>query len=393
MVVDARNGDVGYFRLDSSGKPVRVSEDKVRVFSEKSDAAPIIESPTPSAQKTTLRTLSPLPIRLILGVILIAMILSISILGISMLSTKHIPTPAAIYHTQVTNALVGSPISIVANSTGIKNMTLFYARDGESYTALLMNSNNTGAFHSIIPASIVTGNLSYYLEATTDAGTVMSTNVYHVLVSDFTIYPVNQTVTVYRNATKSSFTLLDVASINGFNQEVAILVSGAPRGVNVFSPANGLPGTIINVSLDANSNAPLGSFPLYIAASYSPSGSQAIQRTAKVIVTVTDFDLTIQPTSISVFAGSQAEFTINVTTGEGFEAPITFTVTGLPQGAKMVLIPTNGSTLLTVPGTLSLALQTVGVGQGTYTITLTVKASLHAGGYVIHSQEIQLTVR
>lgn len=394
MVVDARNGDVGYFRLDSNGKPFRVSEDKVRVFSEKSDAAPIKESPTPpAAKRTALPTLSPLPIRLILGVILIAMVISISVLGVSMLFTKQLPPPAAIYHTQVANSLVGSPISIVANSTGIKNMTLFYARDEESYTALEMISNNTGAFHSIIPGSQVTGNLSYYLEATTDTGTKISTDVYHVLVADFDIYPENQTVTVYRNATNLSFTLLDVISINGFNQGVTISVSGAPRGVNVFSPANGLPGTIINVSLEANSNASLGSFPLYITASYSPSDSQAVQRTAKVIVTVTDFDLTVQPKSLSVLAGTQSEFSINVTTGQGFEAPMTLTVTGLPQGAKMVLMPTNGSALLTVPGTISFAMQTIGVRQGTYTITLTVKASLHAGGYVIHSQEIQLTVR
>ena len=45
MVVDARNGDVGYFRLDSNGKPIRIPEDKVRVFSEKSEAVPIKQFP------------------------------------------------------------------------------------------------------------------------------------------------------------------------------------------------------------------------------------------------------------------------------------------------------------------------------------------------------------
>ncbi len=394
MVVDARNGDVGYFRLDSNGKPIRIPEDKVRVFSEKSEAVPIRQFPVPPpSRKTALPALRPLPVRLILGVILIAMVISISLLGVSMLSTKQVPPPAAIYHTQVTNALVGSPISIVANSTGIENVTLFYASNGESYAALEMTSNGTGLFHSVIPASQVTGNLSYYLEATTDTGTKISTDVYHVLVSDFNIYPEDQTLTVYRNSTNPSFTLLDVTSINGFNQGLTISISGAPRGVNVYAPTSGQPGTNINVSLEANSNASLGSFPLYITASYSPPDSQAIQRTAKVIVTVTDFDLTIQPTSLSVLAGSQGEFTVDVTAGQGFEAPMALTLTGLPQGAKMVLLATNGSTLLMVPGTIPLAIQTAGVRQGTYTITLTVKASLHAGGYVIHSQKIQLTVR
>jgi hypothetical protein len=256
-----------------------------------------------------------------------------------------------------------------------------------------MISNGTGVFRSIIPASQVTGNLSYYLKATTDTGTEMSTGIYHVLVSDFNIHPENSTVTVYRNATSPSFTLLDLISINGFNQGVTISVSGALRGVNVFTPANVQPGTIISLSIEANSNASLGAFPLYIAASYSPPDSPAVQRTAQVIVTVTDFDLTIQPPSLSVLAGSQGELMINVSTGQGFEAPMTLALTGLPQGAKMTIMPTNGSTQLTVPGTVSLAIQTTGVRQGTYTITITVKASLHAGGYVIHSQEIQLTVR
>jgi len=213
------------------------------------------------------------------------------------------------------------------------------------------------------------------------------------MVSDFNLYPENQTVTIYRNATIPSFTMLNLTSVNGFNEDVSISVSGAPKGINVLLPNNGRPGTIINVSLEATSNASLGSFPLYIAASYSPTDSEAVERTATIMVTVTDFDLTVHPASLSLLSGSQGEFTINVTTGKGFEAPITLTVVGLPQEAKLVLVSTNGFTQLTVPGTISIVIQTEGVGQGTYTITLTVKASLHAGGYVIHSQKIQLIVR
>jgi len=392
MVVDARNGDVGYFRLDGDGRPVRLPDDKVRVFSERLDAVITRKPSSPPARRTVLPALKPLSVRLILGVILIAMIISISLLGFSMLSTKHLPPQAAIYPVQVTNSLVGTPISIVANSTSIKNATLFYARDGEAYAALQMNSNGT-VFQSVIPASQVTGSLSYYVEATADNGTVISTVVYHVLVSDFNVYAENQAVTIYRNATNPSFLLLDVTSVSGFDQAVAISVSGTPMGVKVVTPTNWQPGASINASLSANSNAPLGSFPLYIIASYSPSGSQPVQRSAKVIVTVTDFDLTVQPTTLSVLAGFQGDFTLTVSTGQEFEAPMMLSVAGLPQGAKMVILPSNGSTQLTVPGTIRLAIQTTGVRQGTYTISITVKASLHAGGYVIHSQEIQLTVR
>ena len=393
MVIDARNGDVGYFRLDNTEKPVRIPEDKVRMFSEKSDAARTEEPALlPQPRRSALPALRQVPIRLILGVILIAIIISASVLAFSMLSTKNLPQTALISHTPVTNSVVDSPISIVVNSTGIKNMTLFYARDGEPYSDTEMISNGTGVFHSIIPASEVTGNLSYYLEATTDAGGRMSTNVYHVLVSDFSMIPQNQTVTVYRNATSPLLAQLDITSINGFNQAVTITTSGAPSSVVVLTPPTGQPGTAITVSLQAGSNAQLESFPLTISGSF-PLPNAVVTRTARMIVTVTDFNLTVQPTSLSVQVGSLGEFTVNVSTDEGFEAPMTMTVTGLPQGAKMLLLPTNGSTLLTVPGTVSLAIQMVGVKQGTYTITLTVKASLHAGGYVVHSQEIQITVR
>jgi len=392
MVVDSRNGDVGFFRLDRTGKPVRVSEDKVRVFSKKSEAAPIeqtVQSPTRPISMPK----GPLPIKLILGAILIVLVISLSILGIQMLATKSVPQPAMIYHTQVTSTLVGSPISIIANSTGIKNMTLFYARDGESFVGVDMGSIGPGEFQSTIPSSQVSRNLSYYLEGTTDSGEKISSNVFHVLVADFDLSPENQTVTVYRNATVPSFFLLNVISINAFSDNVKISASGAPIGVNVSTPDNGRPGTMLNISLAATPDASLGSFPVYIAASYSRPDSQVIERTSKVMVTVTDFDLNVYPTSLSVVGGSQGEFAVAVSTGEGFGAPIAVIVTGLPQGAKMALVSRNGSTLLTLPGTISLAIQTAGVRQGTYTITLTVKASLHAGGYVIHSQEIQLTVR
>lgn len=111
------------------------------------------------------------------------------------------------------------------------------------------------------------------------------------------------------------------------------------------------------------------------------------------MVTITDFTFDILPTSLSVVGGLQAAFTISLTTEQGFEAPIAIAVVGLPQGAKLILTPTTDSTILRVPGTISLAIQTLGVKQGTYTITLIVEASLRAGGYVIHSQKVQLTVR
>ena len=394
MVIDARNGEVGFFRLDTSGKPVRIREDKVRVFSRGLEAAPVKHPQTPLAVgKPRPLIKGPLPVKLILGIILVALVISLSILGIQTLSTKPLPERATINHTPVATTLVGLPISIIANSTGIKNMTLFYAKEGESFKGIAMSQVAPGQFQSTIPSPEVTGNISYYLEGTTDAGSRVSSDMYHVLVMDFNLSPENQTVTVYRNATLPSSTLLNLISINGFSQGVKISASEVPNGVTLSIPEMERPGTMINIGIAATPNASLGSFPIYITASYPSEGSQVIERTAKLTVTVTDFDLTVYPPSISVLAGSQSEFTITVTARTGFDAPVAVMVTGVPQGAKIVLLSTNGSTLLSLPGTLSLAIQATGVRQGTYTITLTVKASLPEGGYIIHSQKIQVTVR
>jgi len=390
MVVDARNGNAGFFRIDNRGRPVRVPEENVKVYLKESDAAPIRQPPIRRHTLPTVR--KPISVQLILGVVLLVLAISLAIVGIQTFSRG--PTPSAtIRHIPITNALVGSSISIMANSTGVKNITLFYARDGTSFTGIEMSSIAPSEFQSVIPGSQVTGNLSYYLQGTTDAGTKASTVMFHVLVSDFNWVTQTQTITVYRNATNPSFTELNLISINGFNKLVTISASSPPNGVIVsFSPDHGPPGTTVNVSFAATPGAALGSFPLLISASYSEPNSQVV-RTTEVMVTVTDFTFDVFPSSLSVIGGSQAAFTVNITIGEGFKAPITLTAVGLPQGAKILLIATNESTLLAVPGTISLAIQTAAVRQGTYTITLTVRASLHAGGYVIHSQEIQLTVR
>jgi proteasome lid subunit RPN8/RPN11 len=396
MVVDAKNGNTGFFRVDEKGKPVKIPEDRVRVYSKKSEAVAVKPSISPPISRRKAHPVrSPISAQLILGLVLIVLAISLSILGIQMLSHGSPPPPPTIQHIPITRTLVGSSTSIMANSTGIKNMTLFYATDGESFTTAEMTSTIPGEFQSTIPGSQITGNFSYFIEATTDTGTRTSTNVFHVLVSDFSVVAQDQTITIFRNSTSSSNVALRLTSINAFHNAITISTSGVPNGVNVsFSPDRALPGTTLNLNLAATPNASLGSFPLIISGTYYPPNSQVLTRTARVMVTVTDFTFDVLPTSILVVGGSQAAFTVNLATEQGFEAPIAITVVGLPQGAKLILVPTGtDSTILTVPGMISLAIETRGVKQGTYTITLTVEASLRAGGYVIHSQKVQLTVR
>lgn len=389
MVVDSKTGNVGYFRLDSNGKPIRIPGDKVKVHVEKPEVAPL-KAPPPRRRITTSSTqLKPSP-RLIVAALLITLICSLVFVGVVI--NRPLP-PTLIHHIPVTTAVVGSPVSITANSTGVRNMTLFYASSA-SYASAEMKATAPSTYQYVIPGSEVTGNLTYYLEAFTETGGTVTTRMFHVSVSDFNLSIANQTLLLYRNSTKPVSTYLNLIPISGFNEMVTVSTTGAPNGVDVaFSQNQGLPGTIFRLSLAASPNARLGSFPLLISASYTPNGSQPVTRTGKLIVIVTDFSIDVSPASSSVTVGSQAPFTLNVSLGYGFEAPITLMVLGLPQGAKIAVMPTNEVVLLNGPGSHSFVINTGGVKRGTYTITLIAMASPGTGGSIAHSETIQLTVR
>jgi len=388
MVVDSKTGDVGYFRLDSTGEPIKIPEDKVKVHVEKSEVAALKPS-LPSRKLTKPTQLKPAA-KLIIGALLITLICSLIFVGVVI--NKPLPQ-AFIHHIPVATAVIGSPVLITTNSTGVRNMTLFYASSA-SYASAEMKETAPNTYQYVIPESEVTGNLTYYLKGVTDAGGTVTTGMFHISVSDFSLSISNQTLFVYRNSTKPVSTDLNIIPINGFNEMVTVIPPGAPADVKVTVSSNqGRPGTIFRLSVTAGANANLGSFPLLVSATYAPNSSQPVIRTARLIVTVTDFDMEVSSSSLSVSAGAQAAFTLNVTLDYGFEAPITLTVVGLPQGAKITVIPTNDIILLNGPGSHSFVISEVGVRPGTYTITFIAVATPATGGSITHSSTIQVTVR
>jgi len=387
MVVDSKTSKVGYFRLDSNGEPIRLPEEKVNVYSEKPEAP--VRPPRPRRIRTPAMQLKP-STKLIVTALLVTLIGSLMFVGVVVNRT---PPPALIHHIPVTAAAVGSPISITANATGVRNMTLFYASSA-SHASAEMKATAPNTYQYVIPGSQVIGNLTYYMEAFTETGGTVTTEMFHVTVSDFNISIANQTLLVYRNSTEPVSTDVNVIPISAFDQMVTVSAAEAPNGVKVaFSQNQGLPGTIFRLGLTASPSAQLESFPLMISASYAPNGSQPVTRSGKLIVTVADFSIDVSPSNSSVTEGSQAPFTLNLSFSYGFEAPLTLTVLGLPQGAKIALMPTNEFILLNGPGSHPFVINTGGVKRGTYTITLIALAKPSTGGSIAHSETIQLTVR
>jgi hypothetical protein len=184
--------------------------------------------------------------------------------------------------------------------------------------------------------------------------------------------------------TESATADVFLASLNGFGGLVSLQTSGAPTGVTAsvlptFISLN--PGTTVmaNVTVNVSSATTPRTFPLTITAS-----SGLITRTTVLTVSITDFSIGTSVGSVSLKKSQSANVTLSVTSLNGFSAPVTLTVSGLPNGVIGTIVPSivnpNGvsasSTLtITVPkkpptGTFLLTI-TATSGSLTHTVTVT----------------------
>jgi proteasome lid subunit RPN8/RPN11 len=403
MVVDAQTGEVGYFRADpATGKALRLPGEKIRVYTELSEAIPPeakakptkprIPTPTVEVRRTVGEPWQPTS-RLILSVLLIALLASLAVIGVILYRGA---SPAlTISHTPIPTATVGSPIDVRANITGpVHNVTLAYASTGTGpFVPVLMNAIAPGEYGYTIPGVQVTGNIAYYIVAADTAGNKVSTSTYYIAVADFKILPQSTTLTIYRNSTNPFVSELGLLLINSFAQPLLFSASGAPQGMEVtFSPNPAPAGTTkVEMTIAATPNAPNGTASVSISAAYTPPGLPAVTRQTTITITVADYDLQVTPRSSDLSAGSSTTLTLTLTLEKGFVDPVTINVLGLPPGAKWQL-STNNATVLgggagTATRTLQITIATF-TKPGTYGIVVSA-----TGAGVVHSRTVQLTVR
>jgi len=138
---------------------------------------------------------------------------------------------------------------------------------------------------------------------------------------------------------------LSVTALNGFSSQVSVQVAGLPPGVSA-TPANITltPSTPQQVSLSATS----GSAANTVTATFTgTAGSLSHAATLNVSVTAApDFGLAVNPTSVSIPAGSSMPVSASVTALNGFSAQVSVQVTGLPSG-----VTANPASLTLTPGT------------------------------------------
>lgn len=401
MVVDAKTGEAGYFRVDpQTGRQTRIAEEKITVFDERSNAIPVGRrgrsavraTPTVEIRTRQLQPGSKEPTsRLIIAALFIVLIASIALLGFIFTRPPN-ATPLAIIHTPVNKATVGTPIVLFANVTANASVILHYAPlSSDSFTKVEMSSVVPEQYEYAIPAAKVTGNMKYFIEATDALGNQAQTGVYTIPVADFTLYASTQTLTVYRTGSGSS--PIRLGSVNGFAEPLRFSASGMPQGVTItFNPnPTGAGEAEPTMIVTADSSAPLGSFSIQIAATYTPTGGEPVVRQTGMSLLVSDFDLQISPTSKTVSKSQATTYNVTVTVAQAFVDPIQITVQGLPQGATYELTTSGTSAIVGGSGTQTFTLRIVtasSVKAGTYALTV-----IAVGGGVTHSFTVQLTVR
>ncbi len=401
MVVETATGEVGYFRVDpQSGRSIRIPKERIRVYEETSDAIsseakarrPLRPTPTIEVRRRTIGAWQQ-PSHLIVAVVVIALATSLALLGVAVYRSSYSASSVTIDHIPLSTATIEAPIEFKANVTGpVHNVTLAYEIAGaSSYTQIAMTSTAPGQYAYLISGDQVTANIAYYIKAFDTAGNQISTRTYQIAVADFNLLTQTRALTVYR--TGSAASQLSLLLINGFDQQLSLSATGTPEGVSVtFSPNPAPPGTsTIDMNIVASASSANGTFPVIVAATYSPAQSPPVTRQSAVTITVADFDLQVSPASSQVFAGSSTSYTLALTVQKGFVDPVKLTVTGLPQGSKYMLTAGNATVLGGGPGTASITLQITvlqSTKPGTYTITISA-----TGADIVHSRTVQLIVR
>lgn len=304
-------------------------------------------------------------------------------------------TPLAITHNPPTGPfLVAHPITFDATVTGtnLNSVILAYRTQqwvpsagafivGNWFSApMSLLSADTSLYSYTMPASEVSGSfLQYQISASDSSGNTIRTSMNELTVGDFN-WDSAQTNEVAVVRTVTSQVSLTLDQIDGFNDNVTIKIpNSSPAGVSI-TPVQALvtPPNAVVLQITSTSDSQLVQrYSVEIDAVYSPVAFSSIQviRRTNLILTVTDFALTVSPTYAKVIRPSSsvnavASYVVTLTAYDGFTVPAGFqtVVTGLPSGASWVLqlvsytIDANGNAhttyklLITVQSTATVAL-------------------------------------
>jgi regulation of enolase protein 1 (concanavalin A-like superfamily) len=163
-----------------------------------------------------------------------------------------------------------------------------------------------------------------------------------------------------------------VNSLNGFNGDVSLGLSGLPGGATAsFNPARVTNGSrSATLTLAAASSTPAGTYRLTV------NGTNAAQvrsfPVTLVVATAPNFTLTANPSTLAVAAGGSVTSAVTLVTYNGFTNSVSLSASGLPSGVTASFAPST----LSVSGVSTLTLTAAATATtGTSTVNLSGTAS------------------
>ena len=174
-----------------------------------------------------------------------------------------------------------------------------------------------------------------------------------------------------------------VSPVSGSPQIVSLSVTNAPSGVSAsFSAPSGTPPFSSTLNIATTSSVAPGTITLTIVG----TGGGATQTTQVTLVVsqAPDFTITGNPTSSNVAQGGTGTYSIHVGALNGFNSPVSLTVSGAPPGANPVLSTASGTPDFDTTLTITLPADSP---TGSFTLTV-----IGTGGGQSHQLNLVLTV-
>ncbi|HEX7794499.1 MAG TPA: hypothetical protein VF456_09125 [Vicinamibacterales bacterium] len=205
---------------------------------------------------------------------------------------------------------------------------------------------------------------------------------------DFTIgaTPSSQTVT---QGNGTSYTV-NVGSLGGFSNDVALTVSGLPNGAGgsfTVTPVHGSGSSTLNVTTNA-STTPAGSYTVTITGT---SGATVHSTQVTLVVQSVspppqpDFTLTANPTTTQTISARQSTaFTITVNKVNGFNSAVSFSVSGLPPRTSASFNPSSSATGTTL---------TVKANPNAKTTSATTVTITGTSGALTHTTTVSIAIQ
>jgi hypothetical protein len=200
---------------------------------------------------------------------------------------------------------------------------------------------------------------------------ISATNIYSPPPRDFGISINPASITVQAGSSQTA--TVTIASLNGFYGTVSLTTdTGTYASLNPTSVTLSAGGTETSIlTLSTTTATPPGSFDVIITGTYTTNYGP-ITHSATLHVTVTappDFGISVNPTTLTVQAGSSQTATVTVTSVNGFAGTVSLAAT---NGAYASLNPT--SVTLSAAGTETSILTfstTATTPTGSYDVTVT----------------------